>query len=93
MMRCHSPCVLLQFDKWRRELVAPKFEISPKILQFSSTQDRQTVSLTVTNPWNARRKVSVRPEPPGGILSVNGKELGRGILESLESVRKLTGKQ
>jgi hypothetical protein len=92
-IRIASALTDLQFDKWRRELVAPKFEISPKILQFSSTQDRQTVSLTVTNPWNARRKVSVRPEPPGGILSVNGKELGRGILESLESVRKLTGKQ
>jgi hypothetical protein len=77
-----------QFEKWRRELVAPKFEISPKLLRFSSTQNRKAVSLTVSNPWHARRKVSVEPKPPGGILSVNGKELGRGILESLEPVRK-----
>ncbi len=77
-----------QFDKWRKELAAPKFELSSEALRFSASQDRQTVSLTVSNPWHAKREVSMSPKPPPGILSVNGKELGRGILESLESIRK-----
>ncbi|MDP6543770.1 MAG: hypothetical protein QGH60_07225 [Phycisphaerae bacterium] len=77
-----------QFDKWRRELTPPKFNVSSKSLQFSSGGGREIVSLTVDHPWDNKRKVSVKPTPPGGILSVNGKELGRRILESLEPIRR-----
>jgi len=78
-----------KFEKWRDELVDPQFTVTPETLKFSSAGGRGPVSLTIDRPWESRRKVRSKPAPPGGILSVNGKELGRGILESLESVRRL----
>jgi len=77
-----------RFGKWRDELSTPKIEVSPKVLRLSSTGGRDAVSLTVDNPWDNKRKVRSEPEPPEGILSVNGKELGRGILEALEPIRR-----
>jgi hypothetical protein len=81
-----------QFAKWRGELVAPRIEVNAKTLQFSSTSGQQTVRLTVSNPWSNKRKVRTEPAPPEGILSVNGKELGRGIFKSIKSIRQNTGK-
>ncbi|MBL7222051.1 MAG: hypothetical protein ISS69_18225 [Phycisphaerae bacterium] len=80
-----------RFEKWRDELSAPKIEVSPKVLRFFSTGGRHAVSLTVDNPWENKRKVRSEPEPPEGILSVNGKELGRRILDSLEPIRRFRG--
>jgi hypothetical protein len=76
-----------QFAKWRSELTTPKFKVNDKKLQFSSNTEQETVSLTVDNPWANKRKVSVMPAQPKGILSVNGKELGCKIFESLEPIR------
>jgi len=77
-----------RFEKWRDGLSKPNFEVSAKVLRFSSTGGRETVSLTVDNPWENKRKVRIEPEPPEEILSVNGKELGRRILESLDPIRR-----
>jgi hypothetical protein len=77
-----------RFGKWRGDLSAPRIEVSPKVLRFSSTGGGRTVSLTVDNPWDNKRKVRIEPKPPEGILSVNGKELGRRILDSLEPIRR-----
>ena len=77
-----------RFRKWRGELGPLGIEVSAKALRFSSTGGPEAVSLTVDNPWDKKRKVRIEPEPPEGILSVNGKELGRRILESLEPIRR-----
>ena len=77
-----------RFSKWRSELGPLGIEVSTKALRFSSTGGRETVRLTVDNPWDDKRKVRVEPKGPEGILSVNGKELGRRILESLDPIRR-----
>lgn len=74
--------------KWRGEVGRLSFEINADTMRFSSTGGKDVVSLVIDNPWDSRRKVHVVPKPPGGILSLNGKELGRPILESLEPIRR-----
>ncbi|MDP6522615.1 MAG: hypothetical protein QGH15_00215 [Kiritimatiellia bacterium] len=77
-----------EFSLWRGGLSRVSFKINADAVQMSSTDDKGVVSLGIDNPWESKRKVHVVPEPPDGILLLNGKELGRPILEPLEAIRR-----
>lgn len=77
-----------ELETWLGKLARPEFSISERAMRFSSTGGKQEVSLVVTTPWESRRKVHATPPPPDGILSLNGKELGRRIFESLDPIRR-----
>ena len=64
------------------------FEINDRAMEFSSRSEAQAVRLAIDFPWSNKRKVHAEPNPPQGILVLNGTDLGRDILESLDSVRR-----
>lgn len=68
------------FQDWLRHASLLEFEVNPEAMRFASTERGQTVRLDIDRPWEDGRKVRVTPEPLDGILSLNGKELGREIL-------------
>ncbi|MHB1037600.1 MAG: carbohydrate-binding protein [Pirellulales bacterium] len=84
------------FEAWRKrfEQSMPRCaEVSERFARFDVPGEGGTVSVAADAPFGASGGVTLEPGPPDGILQLDGREIGRPILESVEPVLALRGRK
>ncbi len=78
------------FETWRKrfEQSAPlAVEASKRLVRLEVPGEKGTVSIHARSPFGLGGGVDLQPEPTRAVLELDGKEIGRPILDDIEPVR------
>ena len=73
------------FENWRREFEQAdlRSHVSGERLLLSAPGDEGPVRAAVTDPWAESARVELAPPPCEGVLEIDGRDVGREMLESV----------
>jgi hypothetical protein len=76
-------------SEWAEDGRGLRCEVSGRAIRLEATGEGAVARLVIEDPWAIERSVASEPKPPRGVLSINGEERGRAILESLPAIRAI----
>jgi hypothetical protein len=82
----------IAFDTWRNRFeqsTPAAVEISDRLVRLEVPGEKGEVSISARSPFGQGGGVAFQPEPTRAVLEVDGREIGRSILETVEPVRTL----
>jgi len=80
-----------QFDAWRRtfeQTNASVVEVTEETVRFEVPGEDGPVSVAATAPYGTGGSVDLEPKPTRGVLEIDGKEIGRPLLERLAVIQR-----